>query len=74
MDEAQLIPEPPRKEDELFRSRLPDWQNNAYIDATKPGGDEHAITEGYRRGARRLVEYVMENGREQDYLGSGLIN
>jgi hypothetical protein len=68
MDEGHLIPEPPHKDDVLFRSRLPDWQNNACIDTTKPGGDEHAVTEGYRRGARRLVEYVMENGREQDYL------
>ena len=68
MVEEHLIPEPPHKDDVLFRSQLPDWQNNACIDATKPGGDEHAVTEGYRRGARRLVEYVTENGREQDYL------
>jgi hypothetical protein len=66
MAEEQLIPEPPRKEDVLVRSDLPDWQNNACLNPVH--GDERGYTEGYRRGAMRLVSFVMEKGREQDYL------
>jgi len=58
---------PPRKEDVLFRDGLPDWWNNACLNVTW-GGDEHGYTEGYRRGARLLVEHVIEHQREQDYL------
>ena len=32
------------------------------------GSDQAAYTEGYRRGARLLVEYVAENARDQDFL------
>ena len=58
---------PPRKDDLLFRSDLPDWTNNACLNVMH-GGDEIGYAEGYRRGARLLVEYVAENARDQDYL------
>lgn len=58
---------PPRKGDRLFRGDLPDWPNNACLNVRRDG-DPIAYTEGYRRGARLLVEYVMEHHRNQDYL------
>jgi hypothetical protein len=66
-DEEQLIPTPPSKEDILFRDGLPDSWNNACVNVTW-GDDQHGYTEGYRRGARLLVEYVTEQQRDQDYL------
>ena len=67
MDDEIEKPVPPREADVLFRSDLPDWQNNACLNVRR-GGDEPGYTEGYRRGGRLLVEYVNENGRDQDYL------
>lgn len=64
-DLAQLPP--PRKGDLLFRDDLPDCHNNACLNVTW-GDDQVGYTEGYRRGARLLVEHVMENARDQDYL------
>lgn len=66
MDDS-LTPEPPRKEDVLSRDDLPDGMNNACLNVTW-GDDEHGYTEGYRRGARLLVEHVIEHQRNQDYL------
>ena len=66
-DEEDSASLPPRKGDELFRSDLPDWENNACLNVMK-GGDAIAYTEDYRRGAERLVEHVMEKGRDQDFL------
>ncbi len=65
--EDSLTPEPPRKEDVLFRDGLEDWWNNACLNVVA-SGDEHGYTEGYRRGATLLVEHVMEHQRDQDYL------
>jgi len=67
-DEEHLIPTPPRKEDILFRDGLPDCGNNACLHIWGAGSDQHGYTEGYRRGARVLVEYVREQQRDQDYL------
>jgi hypothetical protein len=67
MAEEHLTPEPPRKEDVLFSDAFPDWRNSACLNVAH-GGDEHGYSEGYRRGARFLVEHVMEHGRDQDYL------
>lgn len=66
-DEELETPRPPRKDDVLFRDGLPDWGNNACLNV---GGEhnEHGYTEGYRRGARLLVEYVIEHQKDQDYL------
>jgi hypothetical protein len=58
---------PPRKGDVLFRGDLPDGMNNACLNMGGEG-DSIVYTEGYRRGALRLVEYVVENQREQDFL------
>src|SRR6266849_4811827 len=58
---------PPRKGDLLFRDDLPDGHNNACLNVTW-GDDDHGYTEGYRRGARLLVEHVIEHQRNQDYL------
>lgn len=59
--------QPPRKEDVLFRGDLTDWSNNACLNV-RHDGDQIAYTEGYRRGAARLVEYVVENQHSQDYM------
>lgn len=67
MDDDTLIPEPPRRHDVLLSTSLSDWWNNACLNVM-PGGDQHGYTEGYRRGARLLVEHVNENARDQDYL------
>ncbi len=65
-------PIPPRKGDRLFRDDLPDWHNNACLNATW-GHDEAAYQEGYRRGARLLVEHVVEHARDQDFLAYPII-
>lgn len=51
----------------LFRDDLPDWHNNACLNATW-GVDQAAYLEGYRCGARLLVEHVTEHARDQDFL------
>jgi hypothetical protein len=62
-------PIPPRREDDLLaQDDLPDWWNTASLNITSWGGDEHVYTEGYRRGARLLVEHVIEQRRDQNYL------
>jgi len=67
LDDNAPLPPPPRKGDRLFRGDLPDGMNNACLNSTW-GNAEHGYTEGYRRGARLLVEHVMEHQRNQDYL------
>lgn len=67
LDDNEALPPPPRKGDILFRGDLPDWSNNACLNVRRDG-DPIAYTEGYRRGARLLVEHVMEHHRNQDYL------
>lgn len=64
MDDAYV---PPRKGDRLFRDDLPDGYCNACLNSTW-GDDDHGYTEGYRRGARLLVEHVVEHQCNQDYL------
>jgi hypothetical protein len=59
--------EPPRKGDRLFRHDLPDDYYNACLNPSW-GDADHGYTEGYRRGARLLVEHVVEHQRNQDYL------
>jgi hypothetical protein len=66
-DEAQLTPIPPRKEDVLYGKGVPSDWSNAHVNITW-GDPEVGYTEGYRRGARLLVEHVMERQRDQDYL------
>jgi hypothetical protein len=54
-------PNPPlRKGDRLFRNDLPDLSNNARL--TPNGDGQTAYTEGYRRGAKVLVEHVVASG------------
>ena len=67
MKEESLIPNPPRKEDVLFQDGLPDWQHNACVNVTW-GGDDFGYQEGYRRGARLLVEHVLATQNDQDFL------
>lgn len=67
MTENDVIPDTPRKEDISFCDGFPDWHNNACLGFTHPG-DYTGYTEGYRRGARLLVEHVNERARDQDYL------
>ena len=67
MDHDLTPSPPPRKGDLLFRDDLPDWHNNACLNVTW-GDDQIGYTEGYRRGARLLVEHVVENAQDQDYL------
>jgi len=60
-------PPPPRKGDLLFRDDLQDSQNNAYLNP--PWGDEQVgYTEGYRRGARLLVEHIVTRQCDKDFL------
>jgi hypothetical protein len=59
--------ESPDKSDLLVRGDLPDWINNACVNIRQQG-DGYAYMEGYRKGARILVEHVMESARNQDYL------
>src|SRR5262249_34936851 len=63
-NEAPETPLPPRKGDALFRDDLRDKLNNACLG----WGGQHCYTEGYRRGAQRLVEYVVKTHFDQDYL------
>jgi hypothetical protein len=67
MNDVEQSSPPPRKEDVLFQNDLPDWQNNACLNVGRDN-DRTAYTEGYRRGARLLVEYVVDRARDQDYL------
>lgn len=67
IDDNEAPPPPPRKGDILFRGDLPDWPNNARLNVERDG-DAIAYTEGYRRGARLLVEHVMEHHRDQNFL------
>jgi hypothetical protein len=60
-------PPRPRKGDQLFRGDLPDWHNNACIDVYGHLG-HLPYTEGYRRGADILVQHVVNQRRDQDFL------
>ncbi len=60
-------PPSPRKGDLLFRGDLPDWWCNACLNVMH-GGDDLGYTEGYRRGAQHLVQYVIDNQTDQDFL------
>jgi hypothetical protein len=57
----------PRKGDVLFRDDLPDGFNNVRLNSAL-GDDQLAYTEGYRRGAQFLVEYVTAAHQDQDFL------
>jgi len=59
--------EPPRKGDLLFRGDLPDGFNNACLNVSS-GNDRALYLEGYRRGARFLVEHVVKDRHDQDFL------
>jgi len=67
MEDDLLRPPRPRPGDLLFRHDLPDSHNNACLNQTW-AAPRIGYTEGYRRGARLLVEHVIENQRDQDYL------
>ena len=67
MDDELSPPIPPRKGDLLFRADLPDWRSNGCLNPSW-GDARVGYTEGYRRGARVLVQHVVENQRDQDYL------
>ena len=60
-------PAPPRKGDRLIRDDLPDGKSNACVNVMR-AGDSIAYIEGYRRGALRLVQHVVEEQRDQDFL------
>lgn len=57
----------PKKGDRLFRGDLRDWINNACLNVMG-NGDAYAYMAGYRRAAEILVDYVCQNGRDQDFL------
>jgi len=57
----------PKKGDRLFRGDLRDWMNNACLNVMG-NGDPYAYKAGYRRGAEILIDYVCQNGRDQDFL------
>ena len=57
----------PRKGDILFGDSVPASGSSAHINITW-ADPEIGYTEGYRRGARLLVEHVVESQRDQDYL------
>jgi hypothetical protein len=61
------MPAVPQKGDRLFRGDLRDWMNNACLNVMV-NGDAYAYKAGYRRGAEILVDYVCQNGRDQDFL------
>jgi hypothetical protein len=62
------VPTDPRKGDILFRGDLPDgWEHNAVLNSLIDR-DRYAYSEGYRRGARLLVQYVVDNHLDQDFL------
>jgi hypothetical protein len=58
---------PPHKGDVLFRGDLPDGQPNAVLNSPM-GRDRYAYSEGYHRGARILVQYVIDHGMDQGFL------
>ncbi len=58
-------PPRPRKGDQLVRSDQPDWKNNACLSV---GEDQLAYVEGYKLGAQRLVQHVVETHSDQDFL------
>jgi len=58
------LPPPPRRDDVLFRSDRELWPANACMTR----GEEFAYREGYRRGAKQLVDYVCAEARDQDFL------
>jgi len=57
-----VLPPPPRKGDQLFRDDLPDHSN------ASAQGEQAEYSEGYRRGARVLVEHVLKNPQDRDFL------
>jgi hypothetical protein len=57
----------PQRGDRLFRGDLRDWINNACLNVMG-NGDAYAYKAGYRRGAEVLIDYVCQNGRDQDFL------
>ena len=58
------LPPPPRREDVLFRSDRELWLTNACMTR----GNEFVYREGYRRGAKQLVDDVCAAVRHQDVL------
>ena len=67
LDDKTERPAVPRKSDQLFRSDLRDWMNNACLNVMG-SGDAYAYKAGYRRGAEVLIGYVGEIARDQDFL------
>src|SRR5262249_43699545 len=65
--ELPPVPPDPQKGDILFRGDLPDGNNNAVLNSPIDH-NRYAYSEGYRRGARLLVQYVAENHLDQDFL------
>lgn len=57
----------PQRGDRLFHGDLRDWTNNACLNVMG-NGDAYAYKAGYRRGAEVLIDYVCQNGRDQDFL------
>jgi len=64
----------PRKGDLLVRNddHLANPRSNACLNPTW-GDADHGYTEGYRRGARLLVQHIVETQRDQDYLAYPII-
>jgi hypothetical protein len=70
MSGAFDVPEPvaaSQADDVLFRGDLPDSQRNAVLNSII-GRGRYAYSEGYRRGARILVQYVVDHAMDQDFL------
>jgi hypothetical protein len=57
---------PPRKCDRLFWDDLLDLSNNARL--TPDGDGQAAYAEGYRRGAKVLVDHVVEGGGQEKHF------
>jgi hypothetical protein len=69
-DRDRVMPETPlspRTGDELIRGDLPDWQNNACLNFLQESS-QSAYAEGYKLGARLLVQHVVETHADQDFL------
>jgi hypothetical protein len=65
--EYKPTPPSPRTGDRLFRADLPDLSNNARL--TPYGDGQIAYMEGYRRGAKVLVEHVTAgSGHDKNCL------
>jgi hypothetical protein len=64
-DWEERLPPKPVPGERLIKHDAPDWQNNAWLKGWAPW---HACGEGFRKGARRLVEFVDTTGTDQDYL------